>query len=205
MNHPECSVLCCSGMYEALSCDFTIEILPFKDVKIKKLKKYHIVAFPGGIGDSDSFEYLLKNRADDVAEYIGNGGRYLGICMGAYWASKYYFNLLDDVEAVQYIKRRKSDIKRSYATIADVLWNNETQSMYFYDGCALIGDKSKMNIVSTYANGDPMAIYQKRIGLIGCHPESMPSWYDRPYLQSYWHEFAHHKLLLAFVNKLMKA
>jgi len=129
----------------------------------------------------------------------------LGICMGAYWAGKYYFKLLDGVEPVQYIKRRKSDIKRSYATIADVLWNDEPQSMYFYDGCALIGDKSKMDVVSTYANGDPMAIYQKRIGLIGCHPESMPSWYDRPYLQSYWHEFTHHKLLLAFVNKLMKA
>ena len=97
------------------------------------------------------------------------------------------------------------EIKRSYATIADVLWEDQPQSMYFYDGCALIGDQNKMRIVSTYANGDPMAIYQKRIGLIGCHPESMPSWYDRPYLQSYWHEFTHHKLLLAFVNNLMKA
>ena len=49
-----------------------------------------------------------------------------------------------------------------------------------------------------------MAIIQNNIGLIGCHPESDEYWYDKPYLKKYWHNFIHHKLLLDFVDKLMK-
>jgi hypothetical protein len=74
--------------------------------------------------------------------------------------------------------------------------------MYFYDGCAFTG--TGYDTVATYANGDAMAIVQDRVGLIGCHPESMPSWYDRPYLKPHWHEFRHHRLLLNFVNNLME-
>jgi hypothetical protein len=76
--------------------------------------------------------------------------------------------------------------------------------MYFYDGCAFVSKPHKQKTIATYANGDPMAIIQKRIGLIGCHPESSLSWYRQPYLKDHWHEFRHHQLLLNFVNDLME-
>jgi hypothetical protein len=73
--------------------------------------------------------------------------------------------------------------------------------MYFYDGCAFVGDN--MDVVATYSNGDPMAIIQGRIGLIGCHPESEQWWYDKKYLEPHYHNGVHHKLLLDFVNELV--
>jgi glutamine amidotransferase-like uncharacterized protein len=191
-------------MYEALSGRYEIRIFTRHDFTKKTLKKADIIAFPGGIGNSGSFEELLENRVDLVKEYLASGGRYLGICMGAYWAGHYYFDILDGIKPVQYIKRRDTEIKRSYATVAEVAWKDKLETMYFYDGCALIGKPDKQKVIATYANGDPMAIMQNRIGLIGCHPESSLSWYQQPYLKQHWHEFRHHKLLLNFVNDLME-
>ena len=77
-------------------------------------------------------------------------------------------------------------------------------NMFFYDGCALIGNGAKQ-VIATYANGDPMAIIQNRIGLIGCHPESEEFWYTSySWMKNKYHNGQHHKLLLDFVNKLME-
>ena len=207
MNHPECSEDCCNGMIQALGKDYKINIFSAEECNAKTLKSADIVAFPGGIGDASSYDTFFRRKAQNaVADYIANGGRYLGICMGAYWAGSYYFDILDNVEPVQYIKQPTSEIKRSYGTVAKVKWNGADENFYFYDGCALIGDKKKFKTIATYANGDPMAIIQNRIGLIGCHPESMEYWYSAPweYLKPHWHDNRHHALLLEFVNTLME-
>jgi len=204
LNDPECSVICCAGMYEALSDHYDIRIFTKHDLSAKLLKKADIIAFPGGIGNSGSFEELLEDRVDIVKEYLVGGGRYLGICMGAYWAGHHYFDILDGIKVVQYIKRRATEIKRSYATVAEVIWKENPETMYFYDGCAFISKPHKQKTIATYANGDPMAIIQNKIGLIGCHPESSLSWYRQSYLKEHWHEFRHHELLLDFVNDLME-
>lgn len=207
MNHPECSEDCCNGMIQSLGKDYKIKIFSADECNTKTLNAADIVAFPGGIGDSSSYDGFFRRKAQNaVADYVAGGGRYLGICMGAYWAGSYYFDILDGVDAVQYIKRPTAEIKRSYGTYAEVAWNGESENMYFYDGCALIGDKNKFKTIATYANGDPMAIIQNRIGLIGCHPESQEYWYNKPweYLKPHWHENYHHELLLDFVNTLME-
>jgi hypothetical protein len=77
--------------------------------------------------------------------------------------------------------------------------------MFFYDGCALVGNKQKFTTVASYTNGDAMAIYQNRIGLIGCHPESEKFWYDGySWMKSKWHQGYHHELLLDFTDQLMR-
>jgi hypothetical protein len=77
--------------------------------------------------------------------------------------------------------------------------------MFFYDGCALVGN-GKFDTIATYANGDPMAIIQNRIGLIGCHPESEQFWYDSySWMRSHWHHRQHHRLLLEFVDQLISS
>jgi hypothetical protein len=76
--------------------------------------------------------------------------------------------------------------------------------MFWYDGCALVGDTDKFKTVATYANGDAMAIIQHRIGLIGCHPESEQFWYDSySWMRGKYHNGQHHKILLNFVQELM--
>ena len=61
---------------------------------------------------------------------------------------------------------------------------------------SLGGDFEK---VATYANGDPMAIVQGSVGLIGCHLESEQSWYLKKYMQPHWHDGEHHMMLLQYV------
>jgi hypothetical protein len=125
--------------------------------------------------------------------------------MGAYWAGKEYFNILQGVDAVQYIKRPRTDTRRPHAKACPVNWQGQPTKMFFYDGCALVGDRRRFQTVATYANGDAMAIYQNRIGLIGCHPESEDSWYQHySWMRSQYHDGEHHKLLLDFTNDLMK-
>jgi hypothetical protein len=125
--------------------------------------------------------------------------------MGAYWAGSHYFNILDSVDAVQYLKRPGTDTRRPHAKNLSVTWNGVPEKMFWYDGCALVGDSTKFETYATYINGDAMAIYQNKIGIIGCHPESQPFWYDEYYswLKGKYHGGRHHKLLLDFTNQLM--
>lgn len=202
---PKCSVQSGNGMLKALSEYYNFKIFSKNTLEDNFFDDVDMIAVPGGIGDSDTFRQLFKNNGKRVKDFIHNGGRYLGICMGAYWAGSYYLNVLDDVDAVQYIKQPGTDTRRPHAKNLNVMWKDEPINMFFYDGCALVGNRHKFKTIATYANGDPMAIYQKRIGLIGCHPESEPFWYDSySYMRDKWHGGRHHELLLDFTNDLMK-
>ena len=209
-NHPECSRQCVNGMIEALRNNYSIKIVSNEFFTKENLKEVDIVAFPGGIGDADTYYSFFKRRhGNAVAEFVESNGFYLGICMGAYWAGSNYFDLLKGIEPVQYITRDTADIRRPYGTVAKVDWLGTQQNMFFYDGCAIIGDENGHeplpDVYGRYANGDPMAIIQRRVGIIGCHPESEEFWYkgQYKYINKYWHKGEHHKLLLEFVNKLV--
>ena len=206
MRHPECSQDCAYAMIHALSSDYQVRIFTEEELDDDTFfSNFDVIAFPGGIGDSDTYpNFFTRRRANRIAEFISSGGHYLGICMGAYWAGSRYFDILDGVDPVQYIKQPNADVKRSYGTVASVTWKEQKENMYFYDGCALIGDESKFNTIARYANNDPMAIIQGRIGLIGCHPEAPEYWFKEPweYIYKYYNGGRHHQLLLNFVNEL---
>lgn len=203
-NHPACSRQCCNGMITSLKADFDITIFGVKDDLDQVLAGKDIVAFPGGIGDADLYyKFFRRRNVDRIVNFVANGGKYLGICMGAYWAGRNYFDLLDHgIDAVQYIKRPTADIKRPFSTTAQVNWLGQEHDMFFYDGCTYTGDATKYTTISSYANGEPMAIMQGNLGLIGCHPESEIIWYDKPYLKDRWHQGVHHELLRDFVVQL---
>ena len=204
-HHPECSNQCCEAMIKALSSYYNFKIFSEHDIAPGMFDGVDIVAFPGGIGDADShYKFFTRRFANQLAKYIDDGGRYLGICMGAYWTDQWYFDLIGDVRAVQYIKRPTSEIKRSHSTTARVNWQGTEQDMFFYDGCALLNLDSDTKVVATYSNGDAMAIFRGRVGIIGCHPEADESWYDKKHLKKYWNKYEHHNLLLNFVDELMQ-
>jgi hypothetical protein len=163
-----------------------------------------MIVVPGGFGDSDSYSTLFKNNAKRVRRFIADGGRYLGICMGAYWAGSHYLNVLDSVDAVQYLKRPATDTRRPHAKAINVAWQGKLDKMFWYDGCALVGS-GQYETVATYANGDAMAIIQNRIGLIGCHPEAEQFWYDSySWMRRHW-AGGHHHLLAEFADRLMRS
>ena len=200
---PKCSVQSGNGIIKALSEHYNFKIFSKNALEDNFFDDVDIVMVPGGFGDAETFKQLFKNNAKRVRDFVQQGGKYIGICMGAYWAGSYYLNILEDVDAVQYLSRPGTDTRRPHAKNIAVTWQGTPMNMFWYDGCALIGDTSKFTTIATYANGDPMAIVQGNIGLIGCHPESEQFWYDSySWMRGKYHNGAHHTLLLDFVNQL---
>jgi hypothetical protein len=197
---PFCSVQSANGIITALGNDYTFKLFSKNQVEDGFFNRVDIVAVPGGFGDASSFDRLFKANQNSVKKFVAQGGKYLGICMGAYWAGTHYLDLLDSVEAVQYITQPNTDTRRPHAKDINIEWQGHPNRMFFYDGCALIGN-GQYDTIATYANGDAMAVIQKNIGVIGCHPEAESFWYD-----SYtWlrHKYvSKHDLLLDFVNQL---
>ena len=200
LHQPRCSVQSGNGIIQSLTPHYKFKIFTRHQLEDNFFDDVDCVAFPGGMGDADTYDWMLKENALRIRTFINRGGRYLGICMGAYWADRNYFNILDNVRAVQYIRQPHTDTRRPHAKACTITWNGQADRMYFYDGCALVG--TGFDTVARYANGDAMAIIQNRIGLIGCHPESQQFWYDKNYLKPHWHQGRHNQLLQDFVHDL---
>jgi hypothetical protein len=202
---PKCSVQSGNGVIRALSPDYNFKLFSKNPVEDVFFNDVDMIVVPGGFGDADSYNHLFQHNAPAVQKFLQAGGRYLGICMGAYWAGRHYLNILDSVDAVQYIRRSNTDTRRPHAKAIDVTWQGKLDQMFFYDGCALVGDRSKFETVATYANGDAMAIIQNRIGLIGCHPEADKFWYDEySWMRRHW-SGGHHDRLQEFADQLMRS
>jgi len=202
VHQPRCSVQSGNGIIQALTPHYRFKIFTRHRLEDEFFDDVDMVAFPGGMGDSDSYDWMMRENASRIRNFINRGGYYLGICMGAYWADCDYFNILHGVRAVQYIQRPNTDTRRPHAKACAITWQGNPERMYFYDGCALVGSGYKT--VARYANGDAMAIMQNRIGLIGCHPESQQFWYDKNYLKPHWHYGRHNTLLYQFVQELFE-
>jgi hypothetical protein len=201
---PYCSVQSANGVIKSLGNKYNFKIFGKNILEDNFFDDVDLIAVPGGFGDASSFDRLFQHNINRIQEFVKGGGGYLGICMGAYWAGRHYLNILDSVDAVQYITQPNTDTRRPHAKAIDINWQGHPNRMFFYDGCALVGDKAKFKTVATYTNGDAMAIVQGRIGLIGCHPESEKFWYDSySWMGQHWHNGQHHRLLLDFVNKLI--
>jgi hypothetical protein len=187
-------------MIHALQSDYNFKIFSINPLEDNFFDDVDMIAVPGGIGDAASFERAFKHTKHRVKKFVQDGGKYLGICMGAYWAGQHYFDILDNVDAVQYITQPGTDTRRPHAKDLNVTWNGIDTTMFFYDGCALVGN-GQYDTIATYSNGDAMAIIQKNIGIIGCHPEAEPFWYDG-YTWMRGKYASKHHLLLDFVNEL---
>ena len=203
LHQPRCSIQSANGIIRALNQYYTFKIFTKHELEDDFFDDVNMLCFPGGIGDSDTFEKLLKINAPRVRNFVASGGRYLGICMGAYWADTDYFGLLDSVRVIQYIKSPGTDTRRPHAKEMPVNWNGIRTSMYFYDGCTYTGP-GNYDTMARYPNGDPMAIMQGRVGMIGCHPEAEKHWYDSYSWMSKKWQGGRHSYLLEFVDQLMR-
>ena len=202
VHQPKCSVQSANGIIRALSPDYRFKIFTRQELEDDFFDDVDMVCIPGGIGDADSYKYLMQNHEKRIQKFVATGGKYLGICMGAYWADKNYLDILDDVRVDQYIIQPNSDTRRPHAKNISIVWEGEERKMFFYDGCTFLGDK--FDVVATYQTGYPMAVIQNNIGMIGCHPESENHWYESySWLRGKWHGGDDYKLLNAFVNTLM--
>ena len=206
-NHPYCSTDSALGVANALQEEYDVKFFTNDDFDLA-LQRSAMIVFPGGIGDADHFDKILGDKVEKVNRYVENGGKYLGICMGAYWADHRYFGVLKDLECNQFIKQENTETTRSYGTVVDVIWYSirEPLKMYFYDGCVIEGT-GRCEIVAKYAsNHNWAAVIQGNVGVIGMHPEATKHWFTyktHKYMKSLWHEGEHHNLLADVVTRMI--
>jgi glutamine amidotransferase-like uncharacterized protein len=201
IHDPQCETECALGMIDGLVRDFDIRTFGIADLNTQFLAEFDAVCFPGGMGDADDFDKIFtEDHISAVQEYVICGGKYFGICMGAYWAGKHYFDITTDLTIGQYIERPTADIDYDGPTVAEIAWGNYNTMMYFYDGCAILGDN--MEVVATYLNGDPMAVMQGNVGMIGCHPEALSWWYTEGEMNDLY-DPKHAQLMSNFLQDLI--
>lgn len=204
-NHPYCSTDSALGVANALQEEYDVKFFTNDDFDLA-LQRSAMIVFPGGIGDADHFHKILEDKKPDVQKYVENGGKYLGICMGAYWADHRYFGLLKDLECNQYIKQPETETTRSYGTVVDVLWWGRPTQMYFYDGCVIDGVGSCEVVAKYAANHNWAAVIQGNVGVIGPHPEATKHWFTyktHKYMKNVWHEGRHWNLLSDMVCMML--
>lgn len=203
IHDPQCETECALAMIQGLLEDFEVRTFGIDELALDFLHMHDVVAFPGGMGDSDDFHVIFHTtQIEMVQQYVAEGGKYFGICMGAYWAGAEYFDLVGDLEVEQYIEQSTTDILTEGPTTANVTYDGVPQCMYFYDGCAILGD-SIDNVVATYANGDAMAAIHDNVGMFGCHPEALEWWYTEGDMDPTLYDTMHAVLMRDFVLQLL--
>lgn len=215
---PMCSISCADGTREVLEDSGLYDVklvgpdsFPRLGVSPELLKTADCFVCPGGLGDSDQFDTKMNNISADIIDYVAGGGRYMGICMGAYFTGKHYLNLLDRTDAVQYIKQPNASTTREDHDIVSVEWNGERRELYFHDGAAFVPDEGKLpgTVIAKYHNGDAAAIIQQykhgKVGVIGPHPEAHKWWfYCQKRITKRWHDCIQHDLVLSFTKQLLQ-
>jgi hypothetical protein len=75
LKHPECSQNCVDGMTIALSPNYNIKLFNQKDIEHPNFfNDIDVIAFPGGIGDSDKhYRYFTRRTANRIAKILTFG------------------------------------------------------------------------------------------------------------------------------------
>jgi glutamine amidotransferase-like uncharacterized protein len=204
--HPIASTDCSAAIRKVLAKRYNTCYVSNRTLTDKILNDAQTIVFPGGLGDVDAFDNMVKQHTSIIQDYVASGGCYLGICMGAYIASQLYFDLLGDVRSVQYVRTRDSLIHHERPTIIPCNWRGQLHNMYFYDGPSFQGDIAYNNVIASYTNNTPAAIYKDygkgRVLAVGPHLESQRDWYGKR-TQQYWHDGLHHDLLLDAIEDFL--
>lgn len=202
IHDPQCETECALGMIDGLVRDFDIRTFGLSQLTYKFLSEFDAVCFPGGMGDADDFDVIFTlDQIAAVQEYVACGGKYFGICMGAYWAGPHYFDLVDGLEVTQYIALDGCEITTDGPTVAQVSFDGTEEIMYFYDGCAILG--TEMQVVATYETGNAMAAIKDGVGMFGCHPEALDWWYTEGDMDAEYYDPHHAQLMRDFVHTLL--
>ncbi|MDE2141785.1 MAG: hypothetical protein KGJ84_05175 [Elusimicrobia bacterium] len=150
---------------------------------------------PGGDDVTSLQDAWTKEDREAIRRYIANGGRYLGSCLGGYWAGKEGtwpgtipgFRALDllPADVLELSASDKSD------KVVGVHWDGQERQCYFQDGPSFkVTDPSR--VLKTYATYDDngyvatfMSSYGKgKVTVTGVHVEAPRQWYDDYHLKA---------------------
>ena len=153
---------------------------------------------PGGDTSVARADRLLGASAQAlIRNYVAAGGRYLGICQGAYLAgTQPGMGILAGGDTGQYITSRGAQVRTTADTTVDVIMGKARGRVFFQDGPYIVMPKGRAGVVlATYTNGlvAGAAVKYGRglVTVTGPHPEAPRSWFvEADILASYQPRFA---------------
>jgi glutamine amidotransferase-like uncharacterized protein len=170
-----------------LSPDYQIDFVGADeavDITPQTLARYDLYVQPGGGQDIPAaLDSLGAARVQAIREYVARGGRYLGLCMGAYLADNGNFGLIRydlDSEA----GRPGFEVKGIEDAAVRVVWDGKADSVFYQDGPYFpkADARAPYTVIATYANGDVAAArytYAKGVVVLsGPHPEAGQEWFE---------------------------
>ena len=139
-----------------------------------------------GTGDNIEAMRVAFNRTVGPAlrTYLRSGGRYWGICGGAYLAVRRYWATENDQVAALGIVPADAETygAGSAARLERVRWNGSLRWLYFQSGPSftLTRRPPGLRVLATYADGSIAALSYRygngRVILSGPHPEATQDW-----------------------------
>jgi glutamine amidotransferase-like uncharacterized protein len=179
----------CAQRFRVEFCGPNPEDLP---VSAATLARASLYVQPGGGDDFVAAWQSVKRYTGRLREFIHNGGRYLGICMGGYLAgSGPGYNLLPGT-CDDYTKTRGAEIKTERNAVISVHWptshGSPTREIFYQDGPYFWLDRrAGARVLARYSNGLIAAMVAPfgngAVGVSGPHPEANRSWYRLAGLQ----------------------
>lgn len=156
------------------------------DISKSLLSKAAVYIQPGGPDELVMRKAFSKNDIVNIRQYVFNGGRFWGICAGAFFAAdtliepgNHKASGLGIIPGVVY-----DYSKITQARVEQVSWNNETRWLYFQDGPAFklnIDELTQVHPFAFYHDG-AIAGFTSTFGkgkvmVAGPHAEATEDWY----------------------------
>jgi glutamine amidotransferase-like uncharacterized protein len=142
---------------------------------------------PGGGDDFIAAWKSVRTYTGPLREFIHNGGRYLGICMGGYLAGAGPgYNLLSG-NCDDYTQTRDAEVKNGSDAVISVRWSaphgSAIRRIFYQDGPYFWLDRgARARVLARYTNGKIAAMVvpfgNGTVGVSGPHPEANRSWYQ---------------------------
>lgn len=139
---------------------------------------------PGGGDDVDVAWAACSGHKDALRAWVEGGGRYIGICMGAFLAGGLGYEVLGpNAETMVYIEMPDAQAKDLKTYIIDMTWGNKVVKCFYQGGPAFdFKDGAPGEVVARYSNNAIASLIvpmgKGRVGVIGPHPEVTQEWYD---------------------------
>jgi len=150
-------------------------------LKPKILAHATIYAQPGG-GELAPAYRRMRKHSSTIRQYVADGGKYLGFCLGGYLAGATPgFGLLPG-DTDQYITSRGATIRGTRDTLVEVLWRDQRRRMFFQDGPMFLLDSAAgVTVLARYSNNEIAAVIapfgRGRVAVVGPHPEATADWF----------------------------
>lgn len=125
----------------------------------------------------------LRRAAPLLRAHVASGGRYLGVCLGAYLAGRTPGFALLPGDTDRYIGSPGATVTTDLDTVIDVVWGGTPRQIFFQDGPWFDLDprRGPAEVLAVYDNGLPAAVVapygQGAVGAVGPHPEASPDWF----------------------------